>query len=237
MRNAPVLSPGTPTPAAYWEMLRSHLRGFSPDEQRVAVGLYRELSKGAAVEDLQLGRALDVSPAESRALLQRDAIKSLTYADNEGRVVGFGGLAVTPTHHRFEVDGRELWTWCAWDSLFIPEILGRTAHVASSDPESGEIVRLVVSPNEIKSVEPAKAVISFIRPDALIFGTSAANVISRFCHFIFFFACPESGERWIATNSGTFLCSLDDAFALAKRFNAHNFGFELVRRPSAFSAM
>ena len=203
----------------------------------VAVGLYRELSKGAAVDDLQLGRALNVARAESRALLQRDAIKSLTYADHEGRVLGFGGLAVTPTHHRFELDGRELWTWCAWDSLFIPEFLGRTAHVASPDPESGAIVRLVLSPNEIKSVEPAKAIISFVRPDAQIFGASAANVISKFCHFIFFFASPESGERWIARNSGTFLCSLDDAFALAKRFNAHNFGAELVRRPPASSAM
>jgi hypothetical protein len=58
----------------------------------VAVGLYRELSKGAAVDDLQLGRALNVARAESRALLQRDAIKSLTYADHEGRVLGFGGL-------------------------------------------------------------------------------------------------------------------------------------------------
>jgi hypothetical protein len=56
-------------------------------------------------------------------------------------------------------------------------------------------------------------------------------------HFIFVFASPESGGRWIARNSGTFLCSLDDAFALAKRFNAYNFGVELVRRLSAFSAM
>jgi alkylmercury lyase len=237
MRNAPVLVPNPPTSDGYWETLWPHLRSFSPDEQRVAVALYRELSKGAAIDDAQLARALGIAPAEIRALLQRDSIKSLTYADGEGRVLGFGGLAATPMHHRFEVDGRELWTWCAWDSLFIPEILRRTAHVASPDPETGEIVRLVVSPGEIKSVKPAKAVISFIRPDAQIFGASAANVISKFCHFIFFFASPESGERWIARNSGTFLCSLDDAFALAKRFNAHNFGAELVRRPPASSAM
>jgi hypothetical protein len=31
-------------------------------------------------------------------------------------------LAATAMHHRFEVDGRALSTWCAWDSLFIPEI-------------------------------------------------------------------------------------------------------------------
>jgi hypothetical protein len=46
-------------------------------------------------------------------------------------------------HHRFEVQGRTLWTWCG-GSLFIPEILGRSAHVTSADPENGEIVNLVV---------------------------------------------------------------------------------------------
>jgi hypothetical protein len=39
-------------------------------------------------------------------------------------VLGFGGLAVAPMHHRLEVDGRTLWTRCAWDSLFVPEIQG-----------------------------------------------------------------------------------------------------------------
>ncbi|MGH6797449.1 MAG: organomercurial lyase, partial [Roseiarcus sp.] len=112
----------------------------------------------------------------------------------------------------------------AWDSLFIPEILGRPARVASADPESGELVRLVVSPDRIESVEPDKAVISFIRPDAEAFGGSASSVMAKFCHFIFFFASPASGERWVDKNPGTFLYSLDDAFALAKRLNANNFG-------------
>jgi alkylmercury lyase len=230
MANARVVMPDVPTPDAYWQALQPHLRPFSPDEQRAAVALYRELAKGSAVDETQLGRALSISPSESRVLLQRDAIKSLTYADGDGRVLGFGGLATTPMHHRFEVDGRELSTWCAWDSLFIPEILERTARVASRDPESGGLVRLLVSPNEIQSVEPPKAVISFIRPDAHAFGASAANVMAKFCHFIFFFASRASGERWVERNPGTFLSSLDDALALAKRFNARNFGDELVRR-------
>ena len=59
MRDARLLVPNTRTPDGYWETLRPHLRGFSPDEQRVAVGLYRELSKGAAADDAQLGRSMD----------------------------------------------------------------------------------------------------------------------------------------------------------------------------------
>jgi hypothetical protein len=93
-------------------------------------------------------------------------------------------------------------------------------------------VRLVVTPERIESLKPDQAVISFIRPDAQAFGTSATNVMAKFCHFIFFFASPSSGERWVEKHPGTFLYSLDDAFALAKRLNAHNFGSALALRLS-----
>src|SRR5262249_52400942 len=130
----------------YWRKLELHMRPFAPEEQRAAVALYVELAKGKAVDCDQLGRALGISSAESQALLERASIKGHVYADGQGRVLGFGGLAVTPMQHRFEVQGRMLSTWCAWDSLFIPEILARSARVASTDPETGETIRLVVTP-------------------------------------------------------------------------------------------
>lgn len=212
----------------YWALLEAHLPRFSAEEQRTAVALYRELAKGEAVDSAHLAATLGLSEVETRALLECETIKRFIYADDHGRVLGFAGLAATAMHHRFEVDGRVLSTWCAWDSLFIPEILGRPARVSSSDPESGEIVRLVVTPDRIESVEPDETLMSFIRPDAQVFGASAANVMAKFCHFIFFFASRASGERWVGKNPGTFLYSLDDAFALAKRSNAKNLGAELT---------
>lgn len=226
-----------PTLDHFWERLESEVLAFSPDEQRAAVTLYRELAKGHAVDAAQLARALGVSLAEGRELLKRDSIKAFVYADDQGRVLGFGGLALPQMQHRFEVDGRTLWTWCAWDSLFIPEILGKTARVTSPDPESGEIVRLLVSPDEIDSVEPADAVVSFVLPDARDFQNSAVNVMANFCHFVFFFTSRSSGERWVKKHPGTFLYSLDDAFVLAKRLNAKNFGAELAQRRSSMNAI
>jgi|SRR6266478_912349 len=224
-----MLMPKVPTLSEYWQQLEPHLPPFSPEERRVALALYREVAKGQPVDEAQLGRVLGISATESRALLQRDSINFLVHRDERGHVLGFGGLAAGPMHHRFEVDGRMLSTWCALDSLFIPEILGRPARVVSPDPESGELVRLVVTPDRIESVEPAGAVVSFIMPDAQAFGSSAVNVIVKFCHFIFFFSSRTSGERWVAKHPDTFLCSLDDAFTLAKRHNARNFGPELAR--------
>ena len=85
-------------------------------------------------------------------------------------------------------------------------------------------MRLVVTPDRVESVVPEGPVVSFIQPEAQVFGTSANNVMAKFCHFIFFFASRASGERWVAKHPDTFLYSLDDAFALANRLNARNFG-------------
>ena len=226
-----------PTLDQYWEGLAANLPSFSPEEQSVAVTLYRELAKGQAVDAAQLGRVLGVSAAEGRALLARDSIRAFVYSDDQGRVLGFGGLAVGQMQHRFEVDSRTLWTWCAWDSLFIPEILGKPARVTSADPENGEVIRLLVSPDGIESAEPGDAVVSFVLPDAHDFQTSAANVMANFCHFVFFFTSRSSGERWMTKHPGTFLYSLQEAFALAKRLNAKNFGRELARQASSVTAI
>jgi alkylmercury lyase len=224
----------TKTPALdkYWEGLTAYLPRFSPDEQRAAVSLYRELAKGHAVDAAQLGRALGISSVEARELLERDSIKAFVYPDDQGRVLGFGGLAAAAMHHRFQVDDRLLSTWCAWDSLFVPEILGQRARVTSPDPETGQLVRLIVGPHRIEAAEPEGAVVSFLLPDAHDFDTSATNLMAKFCHFVFFFASRVSGEGWVAKHPGTFLYSLEEAFVLARRLNARNFGQELARSVS-----
>lgn len=220
----------TSTLEQFWEQLAASLPEFSVDDQRAAVTLYRELAKGDPVSADQLGDALGLSAGAARAILERPPIQSFVFPDDEGRVVGFGGLATAPMTHRFEVDGRELWTWCAWDSLFLPEILEAEARVTSPDPETGEHVTLVVSPQRIESIEPAATMVSFPVPEPSQFNDSAANVMGNFCHFVFFFVSPESGARWTARHDGTFLYSIDEAFELALRHNARNFGAELERR-------
>jgi alkylmercury lyase len=123
-------------------------------------------------------------------------------------------------HHKFEVGGRTLWTWCAWDALFIPAILGADALVESADPVSGVPVRLTVTRDRVASVEPRSAVISFLLPDAEEFNKSAANVMAKFCHYGFFFTSMETGEYWTAKHPGTFLYAIDDAVEFARRLNA-----------------
>lgn len=225
----------TPGLDEYWNTLAKVLPDFTPEQQRVAVTLYREVARGEPLSEGRIATALTTPGGNARELLTQHPLRSFVYRDGEGRVIGFGGLAVAPMHHEFRVKGKQLWTWCAWDSLFIPALIGETVEVASPDPETGEAVQLTVSPTSIAAAEPKTAVVSFLLPDAADFNSSAANVMANFCHFVFFFTSRGSGERWATKHQGTFLYSLDEAWTLAQRLTEKQFGYELARRHSSVS--
>ena len=199
-------------------------------QQIVALGLYRELAKGIPVRRQQLASALDVPDREVNEVLEGDALSCLTFHDEQQAIIGFGGLAVVDMAHKFIVNGRRLYTWCAWDALFIPELLDTTAEVESICPETRSTVRLRVAADGVKAVEPTGTVVSFLLPDALRVEQTAAEAIKSFCHSVYFLVSYEAGRAWTERHDGTFVLSLDDAFALATMLNTHRFGS--VLRPT-----
>src|SRR5712692_11039128 len=200
---------------------------LSIEEQRLGLALYRQLARGQPVRLENVAAAVDLSAQAVATLANRDPLRALIYRDDRDRVVGFAGLAVLPMHHRFAADGRQLYTWCAWDSLFLPELLGKRAVVESACPETGTVIRASVAPDRIDTVEPSGAVMSFLLPDAAVLRTNATNVVTSFCHYIFFLASAEAGATWTARHQGTFVLTVDQAFELAKRATATTFSATL----------
>ena len=68
------------------------------------------------------------------------------------------GLTLIPTPHRFQVNGKPLYTWCALDALTYPALLQLPADVQSSCPVSGTEVSLSVTPTGIRDLTPPGAV-------------------------------------------------------------------------------
>jgi alkylmercury lyase len=93
-----------------------------------------ELARGEPVEAARIA-ARAGTPAPAVLDLLRG---SPAEWDDDGRLVGFG-LTLRATRHRFEVDGRVLYTWCAPDALAFPAVLGIEADVESPalPPASG----------------------------------------------------------------------------------------------------
>jgi len=206
----------TPAASEVAQKVADAFPNLSTIQQRIAVGLYRLVAEGEPVSPDRVAQHLDLSTN-----IVREAFDSwpAVYFNDEKRVIGFLGLALQETPHRFKVDGRQLYTWCAWDSLFIPELLGKTAEVESTCPISGEIISLTVSPTRVENVSPKSAKVSFLNPTT----SFDMNVIAGFCHYVLFFNSEESGNKWIANHKDMFLLTLDEAHEIGRVTNKATF--------------
>lgn len=104
-------------------------------------------------------------------------------------MIGFLGLSIGPMPHRLMVAGRTLHAWCAFDTLFVSElVLGKRAEVQSECPTTGEQIRLAVEGTDVTSAQPADAVVSYLHKDKPL----DQHVINTFCHYIHFFANADA---------------------------------------------
>lgn len=194
------------------------------DGKRMSIGLYRLLAEGDPVLPRELATKVGLDEKRVHEMLRG---WPGVFFDKQGRVQGYWGLTIAEMKHRFEVAGKTLYTWCAWDSLFLPEILQKTAQVSSSCPVTGVRIMLTVHPDRIEIVEPAETVMSFPGADRIECGE---DVITNFCHFVHFFRSPGAASRWLEKHPGHLILSSDEALELARKKNALQYGV-LEREP------
>ena len=198
---------------------------LSPIEQTIAVAIYRLLAEGSPVPSRQVAERVDLRVEEVDRFFR--SLPGL-FEDARGDVIGFWGLALSETRQGFEVDGERLNTWCAWDSLFIPQILGKTARVEAACPTTGEKISITVDPDGIRELSPPRAVLSFLRPETEF----DAKVIMSFCHYVLFFSSEEAAREWTSKHENTFILSIDQGFELGRLTNQAKFGRALDRASS-----
>jgi alkylmercury lyase len=189
---------------------------YGPELSRLTIRVLRAVAAGTPVTRAQVGQLtsdLAVSPQEAERFLGQIAEYDL--GDN---IVGIAGLSLGGHPHRFAVDGRQLSTWCALDTLFLPALLGRAAAVESPSPLSREPVRLRVSPERVEQVSPAGAVLSMVTvgQDRRAM-TSVQALWSAFCCHVHVFASREEAERWAAGREDIAVLSIEEGFELGRR--------------------
>ena len=166
----------------------------------------------AVLHELANGEPVVASTFGERAEAVLAGWPNVNY-DEDGRVIAFSGLSLTPTAHRFTVGGRQLYTWCAWDTLFLPAMLGRPADVESTCPVTGSHVRLTVDPNGIRQLDPQPLWVSF--PPAAT--TSTADITGTFCCHVHFLATTAAAEHWLGRHPEGTVLDLDEAFELGRK--------------------
>jgi len=202
---------------------------LDPSGRRLSLALYRELARGGPVSPPSLADRVEM-PAE--AVVRQLRSWPGVYYDGEQRVVGFWGLTIAPMPHRLRADGRQLYAWCAWDTLFLPALLGVKVDVESTCRATSTPVRLTVTPHGVESAEPAGLSVSFLLPEAEAMN---ANVITSFCHYVHFFSSRKAAKPWLHEHPETFLLSLADAYEFGRRMNRARYGTALEQPPKAVS--
>jgi len=110
--------------------------------------------------------------------------------DEQGRLLGFG-LTQRPTPHQFVVEGRTLFTFCAADALIFPPILTKPASADSRCPETGQRIRIDVTPDAVTLVEPATAVVSQVHLDPCV-----SDIRAMVCNHGVFYSSIEAAATW-----------------------------------------
>ncbi len=185
-------------------------------EQRLSLRLYRLLAEGQPVPRKVLAERLEVPDETVNRILDG---WSGVFSDNERRIVGYWGLSIPAANkssHTLKINGRTLPAWCAWDTLFLPQLVGHTADIESASPSDAGIVRLTITPQQVERVEPVGSQMSVLVPDAQ---EMQKNVVTSFCHFVHFFPSRQAAQSWTAKHAGTFLLSIHEAHVLARLKN------------------
>lgn len=199
--------------------------------QHVLLTLYRLLAEGSPVTLESLNAACGGDRAAVDTVVEEIAPSRLRY-DDTGRIVAFAGLTQRPTKHRFVLPGRELFTWCAFDALFLPQLLNGTAEISTGCPSTDTIITMTVGGDGVQAANPAAAVMSFVTPDN---GRCHTDLRGTFCNHVHFFASRPAAEIWLARNPAATILSLQDAVRLARIRNEAAFGDVLTGHgPSDF---
>src|SRR5258708_27444300 len=105
------------------------------DQRAIWLALYDLLADGEPVPIAMLAPRAKLDAAAVERIL--DGMLGI-FRDDEGRVVGFAGLAIPKMDHHFHADGgKPIHAWCALDPFLIVPLIGRAAKVASHDPTTG----------------------------------------------------------------------------------------------------
>lgn len=189
--------------------------GMPPDldekTSKFLVALLKEVTKGSPVPQekwYEIAAELNLSEEETKPF-----IENFTERDKEDKIVGLFGLTQNEYAHKFEVDGVTLYTYCGWDTLFLPQLLRKTAKVEIIDYISKETVTVEISPEKVVSISPSTAVLSIITPEVEI--ENLQQVYMIFCSNVHFFASEKNLRDWFKNREyNPIVISIEDGFAL-----------------------
>jgi len=157
----------------------------------------RLLRTGRPASSAQLAAELDKSEADIRAVVDELLGRGWLRGDDHDHVVGASGLSIHPDRHEIVLDGRQFWTWCAYDFLGIFAALGASGHALSSSPDDPEPLLI-----RFQDGQPEPSSLVLLLPDEDL-ATSCTSVYDQWCPNSNLFRTPAAAANWATAHGVT----------------------------------
>lgn len=189
---------------------------FAADQSRLLIAVWRQVVEGLPVSLQQVERhakRLNMGAAAATAF-----IKQLSEQDDQGNIVGIFGLSQREHPHKFILGRKTFSTWCAWDGLFLPPMLGLPAQIESVCPQSQAQVRVKLTPRGVESCEPTGTVLSIVEADSASKGFSCVEEVwAAFCCDGRFFSSESTARQWFSNRERqATILTVDEGFELGR---------------------
>jgi alkylmercury lyase len=158
----------------------------------------------------RLVEASGASPSSVRQALDPGRVE----LDDDGRIVEIFGVTLGAAPHRIELEQSVLFTCCALVSHVLPRLLGREIRVRSEDPVTGDSIRLLITTDGLRAVQPDGAVASMIITDETDLRKDAPLY---FCNHVRHFTSRTTATGFIADNPKRYVIDLAELDAAAQR--------------------
>lgn len=183
------------------EQILAAIRGLSvlscndAEETDILVSAFQTLlHSGERIKVQDLSQEMDWKTDDLVARMKVLQCRGYIQLDEDGLVVGAGGLSLVPTKHELSIDGRRFWAWCAFDVIGIFGSLQASGLARSIDPSTNDSI-----------------VLSFVKgvPQDMYLKVFMANlpvgqsVCDGWCPNVNFFQSKSSAEAWIQASGVT----------------------------------
>jgi len=155
--------------------------------QAAAFALLFEHDRAATVESIatRAGRSHDET---STALAEIEA-RGMLRRDDQGDIVGIGGLTIVPTQHKITIGATTRWTWCALDAVGIIGALGHSGRFTTTVPDSDQPVTIEFNAD----TTPDTSAVVFIAE-----GFADGPVADNWCPTVNLFPSAAAANAWAA---------------------------------------
>lgn len=180
---------------------------------RLTVKTIQALAEGNPVSPERLAKLWEMPFDQVRSILDQALAAGRVELDIQGNLVA-GVLSLIPTPHRISMDGKRLYAWCAYDAVYIPGVVAKSAQITSRDPETGDLIKISITPSGVARIRPESTVVSVVGP----YEDTQGGARSPRCSQMRFFGSRSSADQWLQDRSGISVLSVEDVYEIAEQF-------------------